>query len=143
NQQVAAVAPAEDIAAVADQDVVTRTSAAGDVLNVGDAAPHAGGRVQLQVDDDVAGVRRVIQRVGAAPAVEVAGDACAVAEDEPVVGRATDQVLHGGEGHEAGDAGAGQGPGVAAGQSDPQDSAATKPGMGTADASASRSRAWG
>src|SRR5262249_5733644 len=102
----AAVAP-DDVAGRAAGDVVV-DRAAVDVLDVGDAA-GAGGRPGGQVDRDAGGVRRVVERVGPAAAVDPAGDRLAGAELERVVGRAAGELL---EAREGGDAGDGAGVGV-------------------------------
>src|SRR5262249_50829801 len=106
DQQVAAaVPPSEHVAPVAYEDVVSPRGAAVAaqyVFDVGDGAAHSGGRAHGKIDDDVAGVRRVIQRVGAWPAIDGATDAGAVAEDKGIVARPTSQVLDGGERGHAG-----------------------------------------
>src|SRR5262249_23474980 len=83
-QDVSAGAADEHIGVgIADQHTVA--VAAGDVLDVVDAAVHARGRVYQQIDDDVAGVRGVGQGVDAAAAVDRTGEPPAGLEGEGVV----------------------------------------------------------
>jgi hypothetical protein len=63
-EDVAAGAADQDVGVgVADQDVVADT--AGDVPDVADAAGQSDRRPERQVDDDVAGVGGVVQRIRA------------------------------------------------------------------------------
>src|SRR5262249_56997077 len=83
-----AVAAGREFPAVADQNVVdarAAAAAAGDVLDVGDTGPHAGGGTGLEIDEHAAGIGGIVQGVGAAAAVDAAIDARAVGEDEGIV----------------------------------------------------------
>src|SRR5262249_30520212 len=69
DEDVAAAAARKDVGqVVADEDVIALT--AGDVLDVADAAGEVRGGAQCEVDTDPGDVRRVVERVGAALAVE-------------------------------------------------------------------------
>src|SRR5262249_40501465 len=91
DEQVAAAVAFQDIAAEADKDVVAR--AAGDAVDIPDAAPATGGHAGREVGVQVGGGGAIVRRVGAGPAVDGAGELEAVAEDERVVVHAPDQVL--------------------------------------------------
>src|SRR5262249_50506535 len=71
---------------------------AGDVGHVEDALADQAGGVQQQVHQDIALVGGVVQRVGAAAAVDLAGQAAARLKLEGITGGAPGQVLDGCEG---------------------------------------------
>src|SRR5262249_20991491 len=62
---------------------------------VGRTPVDQAGRLERQVNDDVAAIVLVLQRVRSGAAVDKARDAAAVLEEETVAGRAANQVLEG------------------------------------------------
>src|SRR5262249_43001912 len=96
DEDVATRAPDQNIRiGVADDRVVALVAV--DVLDVVDGAAEGGGGAEPHVDAHIADVSGVIERVGAAAAVQSAGEAAAGPEREQVVGRAAAQTLNGSE----------------------------------------------